>query len=96
MDVQLRTSPIHDYESHRSTSPHFLLPVSFLTNSLFLHLYVPLLSHPINTNELLPLLPVSVSDLIITATNPFSWATVRAHCKTSSRVANTYNATVTH
>ena len=32
-------------------------------------------------------------DLIITAINPFSWATVRAHCKTSSRVPNTYNAT---
>ena len=28
--------------------------------------------------------------------NPFSWATVRAHCKTSSRVANTYNATLTY
>ena len=52
--------------------PHCLLPVSLLTNSLFLHLYRPLLSHPINTNELLPLLPVFVSDLIITATIPFS------------------------
>jgi len=75
--------------------PHFLLPVSLLTKSFFLDLYWPLLSQPINTNEVLSLIPVFVSDLIITATNSFSWATDRAHCKTSSWVANTYNTTHT-
>ena len=50
---------------------------------------------PINTNKVLPLIPVFVSSLIISTTNPFSWATDRTHCKTSSRIANTYNSTHT-
>ena len=70
--------------------PHILVPVSLLTNSFFLHLYSALISQPINTNEILPLLPAFVSDLIITATNPFLWATDQAHRKTSSRLSNTY------
>ena len=39
---------------------HFLISISLLTKSFFLHLYSPLLSQSINTNEVLPLLPVCV------------------------------------
>jgi len=70
--------------------------ICLLTNSFFLHLYSSLLSQPINTNEVLPLLPICVSDLIMIATNPFSWATDRAHNKTSSQAPKTYDATPTY
>ena len=68
--------------------------MSLLTNSFFLPLYLLLLSHPIKTNDVLPLLPVYVSDLIITGTKPFSWATVHAHFKTSSRVSKISDAVI--
>jgi len=71
--------------------PHFLLPVHVLTKLCFLDLYLPLLSQAINRNKALPRTPVLVFDLIITTTNPISWANDWAHCKTSSRLANNYN-----
>jgi len=71
--------------------PHFLLSVHVLTKLCFLGLYSPLISQAINRNETLPRTPILVSDLIITTTNPMSWANDRAHCKTSSWLTSNYN-----
>jgi len=84
--------PKTDFARNLNGHPLFLLSVHVLIKSFFLGLYSPLLSQAINRNEALPLTPVLVSDLIITTTNPMSWATDRAQCKTSSRLVNNYNA----
>ena len=64
--------PTTSFPRNLKGHPHFLLPISLLTKPFFLDLYRPLLSQTINTNEVLPFMPMFVSDLIITTTNPFS------------------------
>ena len=65
--------------------PHFLVLVIVSTKPFLYTLYFTLLSQPIKTNEVLPLFPVDVSDLTITATKPISYTTIQAHGNASLR-----------
>ena len=100
------TSLMHDYDYHILTSPSFTSQHWFrsqlkgtptfsttviVRTKFFLYvLYFPLLSLAIKTYKVFSFFPVSIFDLIITATKPISYVTERVQCKTSSRVANTY------
>ena len=76
------SSPTIDFARNLNGHPHFLLPVTVHTKSFFLTLYFPLLSQPIKTNKVLPLFPVSMSDLTIIDTKPILDTTDWTQCKT--------------